>query len=202
MAIITDYTTLQSEIADWLHRSDLTDKITSFISLAENKLNGDLTSRQMETQTTLTTAGGTAYYSLPDDIIDFRRVLLQTSPTLVLKYVTPDEISTDYSTSTTGQPVVFTVIANQIQLAPIPDSTYSIQLTYRQRLTALSATNTTNWLLRLYPNVYLYGSLLQAAPYIIGDARIPTLAQLYQDAVDNVNNIDWYTGSTMRVRAT
>ena len=86
--------------------------------------------------------------------------------------------------------------------APIPDDTYSIELSYCQRIPALSDTNPTNWLLNLYPDAYLYAALCEAQPYMIGDARLPVFEQRYQVAVQNINAIDWYTGSTMRVRAT
>ena len=83
----------------------------------------------------------------------------------------------------------------------MPDSDYSIELLYYQRIPALSNTNPTNWLLTICPNAYLYGALLAAQPYLINDERIPMIQSLYRQAVDGLNSIDWYSGSTMRVRA-
>ena len=44
----TNYATLQTEVADFLHRTDLTSAIPTFIQLAETKLNRILRLRAME----------------------------------------------------------------------------------------------------------------------------------------------------------
>lgn len=198
---ITDYASLQASVASWLHRGDLTTMIPDFIALAESRLSCDLDARSMESRTTLSTTAGNAYLSLPSDMLEMRRLVLQTEPAIVLKYATPDQISADYPMSISGRPSVFAVIGGQAQLAPVPDSSYSIELTYKQRLPALSETNASNWLLTNWPNAYLYGALCAAQPYIANDSRLPTFLALYKEAVDGINGIDWYSGSTMRVRA-
>lgn len=198
---ITDYASLQSTVANWLHRSDLTAQIPDFIALAESKLSCDLDARSMDARTTLATVAGNAYLALPSDMLEMRRLVVQTDPAIVLKYATPDQISADYPLSLTGRPSVFAVIGGQAQLAPVPDSAYSIELTYQQRIPALSNSNTTNWLLTGFPNAYLYGALCAAQPYIVNDSRLPIFQALYQEAVQGINGIDWYSGSTMRVRA-
>lgn len=198
---ITDYASLQTTLATWLHRADLAAQIPDFIALAEAKLSCDLDARPMESRTTLTTTAGNAWLTLPADMLEMRRLLLQTSPTITLKYVTPDQISEDYSAAMTGRPEVFTVIGGSLQLAPVPDSAYAIELTYQQAIPALSASNATNWLLTGWPNAYLYGALVAAQPYLMNDARMDTFQKLYQEAVRGINSIDWYSGSTLRVRA-
>ena len=57
---ITTYAELQTVIAGYLARSDLTTEITDFIRLAETRLRRDLRIRQMLTSTTLTCTSGTA----------------------------------------------------------------------------------------------------------------------------------------------
>lgn len=200
---VSTYSELQTAIANWLHRDDLTAKIKDFIALAESRMNGDLSAREMETRATLSASASNAYVPLPLDLMEIRRLMLQTNPTRVLKYATPDELQQDFSYSdVTGQPIAFSVIGTQIQLAPIPDSDYSIEISYCQRIPALSDSNTSNWLLTLYPDAYLYDALCEAQPYIVNDARVAVFEQRYRTAVENINAIDWYTGTTMRVRAT
>lgn len=198
---ITDYASLKTSLANWLHRSDLTAMIPDFIALAEAKLSADLDARSMESRTTLVTVAGNAYLTLPNDMLEMRRLVLQTDPAIVLKYATPDQIAADYPMSLTGRPSVFAVIGGQAQLAPTPDSAYTLELTYQQRIPALSESNTTNWLITSFPNAYLYASLCAAQPFIVNDARLPMFQVLYKEAVDGINGIDWYSGSTMRVRA-
>lgn len=200
MAIV-DYASLQTAVANWLHRSDLAAMVTDFISLAEARLSADLNARPMDVVTTLTATAGNAYLSLPSDMLEMRRFVLKTSPLVVMKYVTPDQMAMDHPTADTGQPNEFTVIGGSAQLGPTPDQNYSIELVYRQRLPALSNTNTTNWLLANFPNAYLYGALLAAQPYLANDARIPVFQREYAQAVAGINGIDWYSGSTMVVTA-
>ena len=118
-----------------------------------------------------------------------------------MKYKSPDEIVKKFPSSSTGNPLLFTVIDGSLQIAPIPDQAYTFELTYRQQLPALSSINTTNWLLQEYPDIYLYASLLAAQAYIIDDGRITILHSLYEEAVDGANDVDWYTGTTMAVSA-
>lgn len=198
---IVDYASLQTAIANWLHRTDLTAQIPDFISLCEAKLNGDLEARPMEQRTTLTATAGNAYLSLPSDMLEMRRLTLQADYNEPLDYLTPDQLTKEYPTSTTNKPQAFTVIGAQAQLGPIPDSAYSVELTYLQRIPALSVSNTSNWVLASFPNAYLFGSLVAAQPFLVNDARLVTFQTLYKEAIDQINGIDWYSGSTMRVRS-
>lgn len=198
---ITDYSSLKTAVASWLHRSDLTDIIPDFITFAEKRLSADLNARPMEARATPVCTVGNANLALPSGLLEIRRALVVGDPSQVLNYMTPDQIATDYPTSLSGKPSVFAVIGENMQLAPIPDSDYSIELTYRQSIPALSIGSPTNWLLTAFPNAYLYGTLCEAQPYMIDDARLAVFKTLYREAVDSINAIDWYSGSTMRVRA-
>lgn len=198
---ITDYSSLQASVANWLHRADLTAIIPDFITFAEKRLSADLNARPMEAQATLTCTAGNASLALPTGLLEIRRALVVGDPSQVLNYMTPDQIATDYPGSLSSKPAVFAVIGENMQLAPIPDSDYSIELTYRQAIQALSIGSPTNWLLTAFPNAYLYGSLCEAQPYMVNDERLAVFKTLYREAVDSINAIDWYSGSTMRVRA-
>jgi len=89
-----------------------------------------------------------------------------------------------------GKPLYFTVVGNQFRLLPIPDGAYTAELVYYAKLTKLSSTVATNWLLTQAPDVYLYGALLQAAPYLQDDARIPVWSSLYQAGLDQLQIAD------------
>ncbi|BBB61929.1 hypothetical protein UNDKW_3656 [Undibacterium sp. KW1] len=201
MSAITDYATLQTAVSNWLHRTDLTPFIAGFIALAEAKMSSDIVARPMDIRSNLLTVAGNAYVNLPPDMLEMRRLILRSDPVTVLRYAAPDQLSADHASAATGKPVAFSVIGQQLQLAPIPDAAYQLELTYQQRIPALTTINTTNWLLAAFPNVYLYAALCAAQPFIMNDARIPTFEKLYLQSVDAINSIDWYSGSTMQVRA-
>lgn len=198
MALAT-YTDLQASVASWLKRSDLTAIIPDLIAMAEGRMSGDINSRDMEVRTVLTVSS--QYVTLPTDMLEMRRLILQTDPIQKLRYVSPDQLSQEYAYSTTGRPAVFTVIGGSLQLGPAPDSTsYTLELTYRQRIPAL-ASNSTNWLLTKFPQAYIYATLCEAAPYIVGDERLPMWEKKYAIAVQTINSIDWYSGATMTMQS-
>lgn len=199
---IVDFASLSTSVANWLHRSDLALLIPDFITLAEGKLNGDLESRSMETRVTLSTVASTRTLALPTDMLEMKRLLVtDTDPAAVMVYKSPDELVADNPFITaTGRPYFFTVIGANLELAPTPDGIYPLELVYEQRIPALTASNTTNWLLTQQPNAYLFGALIESVAYTQDEARLPVWQQKYKEAVDAVNGIDWYSGSTMRVR--
>lgn len=203
---ITNYSELQASVASWLHRQDLSAVIPDFITLAEARLQGDLESRSMEARTTLTCVPGTTvdarYVALPTDMLEMKRLTLMTEPAVVLEYKSPDQLVDDSSYLLSASvPRCFTVIGGNLELAPPPDSAYSLELVYIQKIPALSVSNTTNWLLTANPNAYLFGSLLASIAYTQDESRQALWEQKYQQAIQTTNSIDWYSGSTLRVKA-
>jgi len=59
-------------------------------------------------------------------------------------------------------------------------------LVYYARIPALSDSNTSNWLLDYSPDIYLYGALMQSAPYLQNDERITIWSSLYLKAIDDL----------------
>ena len=78
---------------------------------------------------------------------------------------------------------------NNIEFAPVPDSEYTLEIVYYQALPAL-ADNTTNWLLDSHPDIYLYGSLMQSAPYLQADERIGVWAGKFQQILEQLKTSD------------
>ena len=82
------------------------------------------------------------------------------------------------------------MVGGQFRLAPTPDTNYATELTYYSKLSKLSSSVATNFILDSSPDAYLYGSLLQAAPYLQDDARIPVWAGLYERALTDLQAAD------------
>lgn len=202
MALDGTYAGLKASVADWLHRADLAAIIPDLISIAELRMNSDLAARDMETSTTLTTVTGQAQLATPLDVVETRRLIVtSTDPLRVLKYIAPEKLTEKYpSGSLTGTPETYTVIGGNFEFGPTPDVAYTLAYTYRQRLPALASVGT-NWLLTKWPHAYLYGALVAASPYLRDDARIAVWEQQYQQAVADINQVDWYSGNNMAVRS-
>jgi hypothetical protein len=197
--MITDLASLETAIGNWLHRSDMAGVVDDLIMLAEKRINADVKSRHQDDIVTLTTTAGVNTVAIPDDMIDVRRLRVMTDPVVVLKYLAPDQMAVTYTLSYSSVPRHFTVIGSNLELAPVPDAAYNIELTYVQAVPALSSTNTTNWLLTNHPNVYLFAALVEAQAYIVDDQRIAVWDQKYREALAGVNRVDWYSGSTPRI---
>lgn len=188
MALST-YAELKASVADWLNRSDLTSAITDFVSLAEGQMERTLRTRQMIVRATASFT--TEYSATPDNFLEARTFKLDTNPVTPLQFETIDSLDsllTQYTSS--GKPKFFGIVGAQIRVVPVPDSSYTGELIYYSKLSKLSDTNTTNWLLTQAPDVYLYGTLLQAAPYLQDDARVQVWASLYRAGIEELQIAD------------
>lgn len=201
------YTELKDAIADWLDRSDLTARIPDFIALAEARINRELRIRPMEVRSTMVTTADQQYFQLPGGYIQMRNMQLNTNPTTPLEYITPEMLDRLYGSTTSGKPRAYSLIGDEIQLAPIPDSTYTVEMAFYEKFTSLgdgtSGTVTSNWLTTNAPDLLLYGALMEAEPFIKNDERIPVWLSGYNNAIDKLQKADQrdrHSGSTMRVR--
>ena len=205
MAIST-FAELKTAAANWLDRSDLTDRIPEFIVLAEARFNRILRIRDMETvSTAISTTGGTREYSLPTGFVQMKEFHLTTDPLTPLAYITPEMMTRLWAGSSSGKPEVFTVIADNVRLGPSPDAVYTTSMLYYKTFTALSDDATTNDMLTNNPDVYLYGTLLEAEPFIMNDERVQLWATAFKQAIDDIqnqDNKDRHSGSQLRVMNT
>tara|TARA_A200000113_G_scaffold105517_1_gene94809 strand:+ start:3997 stop:4626 length:630 start_codon:yes stop_codon:yes gene_type:complete len=188
MALDT-YTNLKSTIANYLNRDDLTAYLGDFITLTEARLNRELRVREMvNTDTSITTVAGTQSYALPTGYIEATTVIFQSDPYCTLRFISNSDFYNKYNASQSrGKPTYFTILGSNILLGVAPDTATTLQINYYKTLTALSDSNATNDILTNYPELYLYGSLAESAPFIMQDDRINTWATLYKEAIKNAN---------------
>jgi hypothetical protein len=189
MALDT-FSGLKTTIADYLNRDDLTSIIPSFITLAEAKFNRKLRVRQMVKRATATL--DTQYFAFPSDFLQAKELQLNTNPITNLQFVTMNQ--GDYASQnlyiSVGKPQYYTIIGTQIEVIPTPDTSYTGQLTYYGKITALSDSDTSNWLLAYAPDLYLYGALLEATPYLKDDERLATWSTLYTNSLGDIEVAD------------
>lgn len=197
-----NYAQLQSNIADFLNRSDLTSVIPTFIGLAEAQMERALRVRQMVGRSTAEI--DTQYSALPPDFLEAKTFkVISSRPIQPIEFVTPEQMDgmDQMNASAPGIPKYFTIIGNQIRVSPTPDSTYEVELVYTTRLPKLSNSNTSNWLLQSSPDAYLYGALMQAAPYLKDDERITVWGTLYNTAVEAIKVADQNASASGLIKA-
>lgn len=186
---ITTYSELKTAIGDWLNRDDLTSVIPDFISLAEAQFNRTFRHRKMVTRSTATL--DTPYFAVPADWLENIRFQLNTNPIVPLLFVTPEQMSEDKQVySTNNQPMFYTMVGQQFEVLPEPATSYDSELLYYAKIPALSDSNTTNWLLTESPDIYLYGALVQSAPYLKEDERVNIWATLYGQLSEDMRMAD------------
>ena len=199
------YSDLQTSIAKYLARSDLTSQIPDFITFAENRLRRELRIRQMLKSVTTSTVSGDATVELPSDFLEIRDFVVMTNPIQPLSYSSPSSLSNDPRTSEVGVPKSYTILASEFQVAPAPDGVYTLKLLYYAAPAYLSSNNTTNVFLTTAPDGLLYGALVEAEPYLMNDARINTWGSMYDRAISSLIKSDeegQYSGVPLAMKLT
>ena len=183
---LTTYAELKASIADFLNRDDLTNVITDFVTLAEADMNRKLRHWRMENRATAEI--DSQYSAIPADFLEPIRLHLETNDYRTLELISQGEMQQRRmrNQDTVGKPAFYALTQGEIEVFPTPDATYNLEMNYYATIPALSDGNASNWVLQYFPDAYLYGSLLHAAPYLGEDARIQVWAALHQNAIDGI----------------
>jgi len=187
---ITDYDSLKTTIADYLHRSDLSDSVLSnFVQFAEARLNRKLRLLQQETISTLTLSQGSDTVSLPSDWAETIDLIYADDK----QSVTPQSVKAlnsqrTYDTTQARPYLYATTNGHKLQFEIAANQEYSLLLNYFNKWDI--QTDLTNWLLTNAPDAYLYGSLLEAKAYVKNMVDVALWSDALKVAVDDLNQND------------
>lgn len=183
MAIST-YSELQTEITDWLARSDIQAKATTFIQLGEAKLN-----RLIEPVSTTATLTGTAS-SAQIDISALNMIepdALWVTDNGEERFVTPMALGTFQTTDETGVPSIWANELDKIKFERPCASAYSFRFVYKARL-GLSVSVTTNSFLQDHPDMYLAASIYWGCVYIQNAPLAVGFKAMWEEFLAEVRN--------------
>lgn len=200
---VNTYSDLQDTIASYLARSDLTDQIPVFIKFAEIRLRRELRMRQMLTSTTISTTASDNTVSIPSDFLQARDFYVTGNPNQSMEYVAPNVMSRSERSTYVGKPTLYTILGSEFQIAPVPDTVYTLKLLYYAAPDFLSDSNTTNEFLTNVPEILLYASLIEAEPYLMNDPRITTWISMYEKAVNQITTSETqgqYSGVPLAIK--
>lgn len=173
-----NYSDLQTEIAAYLHRGDLSAKIPTFIGLAEAFLFRELNVKELQTSTTLTTTG--EYASPPTDFGSLSKIEVTIAgKTYALDYQSDPQRYTDPD----AYPHKFAFENGQIRVFGAGTGT-SLTLYYVPKIKALSVSNKTNWLLDNAQDLYLFACCLEGARYIRARDLVASLTTMVSDKLE------------------
>jgi hypothetical protein len=187
---LTNYGELKTAVASWLARSDLTTVIPDFVFLAHKQLQRELKGHlRLQKRASLSITG--QYVAAPTDFLELVSIYRGDGSGPIL-YMSPDEMVSYFDSTSSGEPKYVCLSADTtpgaeyFRFAPVPDTTYAATIEYYATMGYFVSDVATNWVLTDHPDVYLYGSLLQARAFLGDDGRIPTWLQAYQMAVNDV----------------
>lgn len=172
---------LKTSVAAWLNRSDLTSQIPEFIAFAERRFNRIIVVPEREAVATATMSG--ERLALPSDFWSLRSLFIDADPRIALQQVSPSTLRSQYAVQITGKPQVFAIMDEQFYFGPSPDDDYTVEIDYYTTIPALSDSQTTNWLLTKHPDIYLYGTLLQAEAFLWNDDRLDVWKTALDEAI-------------------
>ena len=203
MATTMTFTTLQEDVRRYLERgatyaSDpvVYEQIPRLINLAERRISRELKVQGFINVVTGTLTAGQSVYAKPDrwrDVVSInigtgasnntRKVLFTRAYEYLLSYW-PDR-------SQTEEPIFYSDYDyDHWLIAPTPDADYPFEILYYELPPLLDDVVQTNWLTEYAPQLLLYGTLLEATPFLKNDERINVWQQMYDRAAAMLNGED------------
>lgn len=194
-ASVMTYDSLVENIESYLERTDTAtlDKIPLFIMLAEQ-----IIASQIKFLGNMNVNTNTMVIGQP--IIDkparwHKTVSMNVSvdgvrqPVLLRKYEYLREYTPD--ATVTGVPAYFgDYDYTHWLVSPSPADAYEFEVLYYERIQPLDSSNQTNWFTIYAPQALLYGSLLQAMPFLKNDERMPMWQQNYDQIIQTLKAED------------
>lgn len=203
MATTTTFTTLKEDVQRYLERGAtmstdpvMVEQLPRLINLAERRIARELKVQGFINVVTGTLVPGQSVYPKPDRWRDTVSVNIGTGAgnntrkqlfTRAYEYVRqywPDE-------SATGEPVFYADYDYTHWLfAPSPDAAYPFEILYYELPPLLDENVQTNWLTEFAPQLLLYGTLLEATPFLKNDERIQVWQAMYDRSAAMLNGED------------
>jgi hypothetical protein len=180
------YTGLVAELPGYTLRTDQTAAIPGFIALAEAAMNRGIRSRRKITRATATISD--EFSAVPDDFGGMRSIRLSGGTGRALGYLSPEAMA-DLNTGppTEGTLTSYSIVGDEFQYGPWPATEADVEITYYQKIPALSDDNASNWVLADHPDCYLYGALYYAALHVRNAEKAALYLPLFRDTIDTIN---------------
>ena len=195
------FTSLQSDIRNYLERGGATDpivyeQIPRLITLAERRISRELKIQGFQTVVNSTMQASVAVYPKPDRWRDTISINYGTgtgnnvhTPVFARSY----EYIRQYWPNETlaGAPKFYADYDYKHWIfAPTPAAAYPLEVLYYELPPLLDDNNQTNWLSEFAPNILLYGSLVEATPFVKDDQRVQLWQSYYDRSLAALNGED------------
>ena len=203
MATTMTFETLKEDVRRYLERgasyaSDpvVYEQIPRLINLAERRISRELKIQGFIAVVTDTLTVGQSVYPKPDRWRDTVSINIGTGANLANRtslFTRDYEYCRNYwpNESQTDTPQFYADYnySNWL-IVPTPDQEYPFEVLYYELPPLLDDSIQTNWLTEYAPQLLLYGTLLEATPFLKNDDRIATWQQYYDRAAAMLNGED------------
>jgi hypothetical protein len=203
MATTLTFTTLQEDVRRYLERGStfasdpvVYEQIPRLINLAERRIARELKIQGFINVVTGTLQTGVSVYAKPDRWRDTVSINIGTgvqNNTRKMLFTRAYEYLLSYwpDRTATSQPLFYADYDYTHWLyAPTPDADYPFEVLYYELPPLLDDVVQTNWLTEYAPQLLLYGTLLEATPFLKNDERIPVWQNMYDRAAAMLNGED------------
>lgn len=198
---------LKTIIKRYLKRTDLDDVIPDWIEFSQRRIDSDLRLPEQEYRTQ--TVANLAFLPLPNDWLEMRNIQVNFDGNYSLQYLTPEQLDnmSRVLKGETPNPIQFyTIMNNQIELIPAPDSDTEtiVEMFYYAREPALINDLDTTKILTLYPQLYTYAVMVEAMPFLEHESGQATWDSMYTRLRDLLNTraqAGRFSGNSMQMRA-
>lgn len=203
MATAMTFTTLKQDVQRYLERGSslasdpiVFEQIPRLINLAERRIARELKIQGFINVVTTSVSAGNSVIPKPERWRDTVSMFIGTganndsrTPLYSRSY---DYMRSYWPDATVqGQPVFYADYDyNHWLIAPTADATYPLEILYYQLPDLLDEDTQTNWLTENAPEVLLYGTLLEATPFLKNDERIPVWQNMYDRSAAMLNGED------------
>ena len=197
------FTTLKQDVQRYLERGNtlasdpiVFEQIPRLINLAERRIARELKIEGFINVVTGTLSADQSVYPKPDRWRDTVSMSIGTGATLdnrkvlfarVYEYLRsywPNALETD-------TPLFYSDYDySHWLLAPTPDAEYPFEILYYELPPLLDESVQTNWITEYAPQLLLYGTLVEATPFLKNDERIPVWQSMYDRAAAMLNGED------------
>jgi hypothetical protein len=191
MAVSMTYNSLYNDISSYLERTDTAtlDKIPTFIMLAEQVLASEIKFLGNLTVNESTMVQGNPIITKParwrKTVSMNVTVAGERKPVFLRTYEYMRQFWPDDAQEDVPQYYGDYDYSHWL-IAPTPDDAYTFEVMYYEEVQPLDATNQQNWFTQYAPQAMLYGSLLQAMPFLKNDERLPMWQAQYDKIVNQL----------------
>jgi hypothetical protein len=208
MAVIAGYTSLLTAVSDYLARSALTTFTPNFVQNFEERFYRNPKNYGPWMEAAYSAAMSSGVSAVPTGFLGWKVVNVSMSPNRRLKPTGLAQLHDEFPRSgSTGIPSFIARNGSNFEYGPFPSSNYTVTGSYYLKPTLLrsfAADAAAHYLVVNAPDMLLYGALLEAAPFMQDDGRLPTWQGFLETARNDYRDLQKQqdcSGGPMQVRA-